>query len=600
MISKLKTIKALSIALALAFGLQTLQGCTKKDDPEFDNYIREPIKANVKGMDTVVSASDLYAGIVMGQIYEGLMQYSYLERPLKVEPLLAAEMPAISKDLKTYTFKIKQGVKFHDSPAFKETGGKGRELVAEDFIYSWKRLADPANHSDGFWIFDGKVKGLSEWRDEASKSGKADYSKPVAGLSAPDKYTLKIELNKPFPQLLYVLTMTGAYVVPKEAVDHFGPEIQNNPVGTGPYKFRSWTRNSKIILDKNPNYHESFYPSKGEPEDQTEGRLADAGKRLPLNDGVIFTEVVEDQPRWLNFRKGQFDWVEIPKDSFDSSVKNDELIPEIAAQGVKLTKWTDPDVTFDSFNQDDPVVGGPKNKLIRQAISLTIDTDEMIKKFYNGRAIPAQGPIPPGLSGYDPNFVNPYKTHDVAKAKELLKKAGYPDGKGLPELVFESSGGTTNRQIAEHFQQSAAKIGIKVRINENTWPQFIDKEKKRKAQIFGMAWSADYPDAENFLQLFYGPNGSPGPNNSNYSNPEYDKLYEKTATMLDSPERTRIYQQMAKMVVEDCPWAFNVHRRAYSLIHGWFKNYKRNLIIVNYIKYYKLDVPAKKEMMKKL
>ncbi len=587
-----------NIFIALAVWVTLLQGCTRKDDPQFANYINEPVKSQVRGLDPTISASDLYTGLVMGQIYEGLMQYAYLERPVKVEPLLSDGMPEISKGNLVYKFKIRKGIFFHDDPSFKATNGKGRELEAADFIYSWKRLADPAYHSDGFWIFDGKVKGITKWREDAIKIGKADYSKPIEGLSAPDKYTLVITLAKPFPQLLYVLTMTGAWALPHEAIENYGGEFQNHPVGTGPYKFRSWVRNSKIILDRNPNYHDDHYPTKGEPEDMNRGLLTDAGKKLPLNDGVIFWELVEDQPRWLNFRKGETDWVEIPKDSFDSAVKKDELIDEIKKQGVELQKWTEPDLTFDALNMEDPILG--KNKYLRQAMMMARDSAAVIQKFYNGRAIIAQGPIPPEIAGYNPNFKNPLKVFNLVKAKELLKKAGYPDGKGLPEFVYDTYGGTTSRQLGEFFQHEMAQLGIKIKIHDNTWPEFMDKQKKRKSQMFGMAWSADYPDAENFLQLFYGPNGSPGPNASNYNNPEFNKLYEQTAVMQDGPARNAIYQKMVDIVAEDCPYIFDAHRKTYTLNNGWFKNFKRNLINLGYIKYYRIDQQAKKELKPKL
>ena len=597
----IKSTQSKHFVFNLAAGILTialLGSCTKKEDTQYVNYVHEAIETNVKGFDPVISG-DLYSGVVMAQIFENLFQYAYLERPVKVEPLLSDGMPTVSKDGLTYTFKIRQGIHFHDDPSFKDNGGKGREIVADDFIYSWKRLIDPKNKSDGAWIFENKVKGFNEWRDEAVKSGSADYSKPVEGFETPDKYTIKIHLLKPYPQILYVLTMVPSAVVPKEAVDFYGPDFQNHPVGSGPYKFKSWTHGAQIVLDKNPTYHDENYPSKGEPVDEANGLLADAGKKLPLNDGVIFYEVVETQPRWLNFRKGNYDWIKIPKDNFDNAVKSDQLVDDFKNQGVMLTKWIEPDTTFDSFNMDDPVVGG-KNKYLRQAMSLAVNTTELIKTFYNGRAIPAQGPIPPDISGYDPHLKNPYRTYDLEKAKDLLKKAGYPDGKGLPEIVYETYSGSDIRQILEYLQQEEAKIGVKIKINMNTWPEFLEKTRARKAQMLGMAWSADYPDGENYLQLFYGPNSSPGPNNSNYNNPVYNKLYEEAAVLQDGPQRNKIYKQMVDILIEDAPWIFDVHRKAYVLSHGWIKNYKRNLILLNYIKYYRIDQEAKAALKKKL
>ena len=219
----------LAITLVSAVLLVT-SGCTKKVDDK-DTTINVALKANVKGLDPI-RANDLYSSTVIAQIFEGLLQYNYLKRPFTLEPALADGMPTVSADGLTHTFKIKKGIHFQDNAAF--PGGKGRELVASDFIYSWKRLADPKNASEGFWIFDGKVKGLNEWA-EALKAGKAKFDDPIEGFSAPDNNTLVIKLKTPYYQLYYVLAMQFAGVVPKEAVDKYGEEFLNNPVGTGPF-----------------------------------------------------------------------------------------------------------------------------------------------------------------------------------------------------------------------------------------------------------------------------------------------------------------------------------------------------------------------------
>lgn len=569
-------------------------GCTKKEDKR-SGYIRRAFNANVKGLDPAL-ISDVYSARVVAHMLEPLFQYNYLERPYKAEPLVAAGMPEVSKDGLTYTIKIKPGIKFHDDPAFKD--GKGRDLTVEDFIYAWKRIADPNIHSENFWLFEGKLKGFTKWRDDAQKTGTTDYSKPIEGLQAVDATTLKIMLEKPFPQLVLILAMPTTAPIAKEVAEKYGKDLMNHPIGTGPYMLEDWTRNSEIVVKKNPSYRQEVYPSKGEASDEAAGFLADAGKPLPLNDGVVFKEYVEDQPRWLNFMKGNLDWVSIPKDNYNVAVVNGELSPDLKKLGISLFGEMSLDVTFNSFNMDDPVVG--KNKLLRQALSLTVDDNDFIQKFYNGRAVQANGPIPPGLSGYDPNFKNPYKGPNIEKAKELLKKAGYPEGKGLPELVFSSSNGSTSRQIAEWYAARFALIGVKLKIEMTTWPEFTDKIKKRKAQIFGMAWNGDYPDAENFLALFYSKNASPGSNNSNYKNPEFDKLYEKASVLPEGAERTELYKKMVAIVAEDTPWIFNTHRKVEATYHGWVRNFKPSELIDNYTKYIRIDKDKKAELSKKL
>ena len=563
-------------------------GCTKKADDK-DTTLNIVLRANVKGIDPI-SANDLYSSTVIEQIYEGLLEYHFLKRPYQLAPGLAEAMPTSSADGLTRTFKLRAGVRFQDDPCFKD--GKGRELVAEDFIYSWKRLADPRNASVGFWIFDGKIKGLNEWA-AAVKAGTADYSTPIEGLKAPDSRTLVIQLNEPYFQLESVLAMPFAMVVPREAVEKYGKEFLNHPVGTGPFMLESWVRNSKVTLKKNPTWRGETYPSEGDPGDKEAGLLEDAGKQIPFVDRFVITELPEDSPRWQNFQKGNFDFAEIPADAFENAVKDRKLVPALADKGAKLSMQAAGDVTYTAFNMKDPVLG--KNKLLRHAISYAQDNATFIRNFYNNRAIPSQSPVPPGFSSYDPNFRNPYAQFSVAKAKETLAKAGFPEGKGLPTLQYEGLSDSKSRQQAEFFQQNLAAIGIKVLINSNTWPQFQDKIKQGKAQIFGIAWAADYPDAQNFYQLYYSKNMSPGPNDSSFSNPEFDRIYERSLKTAPGPERDALYHQLRDIVVEEAPWMYIGHRETYRAYHGWLHNMKPNEVSHAWYKYLRVDPKKRAE-----
>lgn len=577
----------------IAASLLIFSACTKKVDNK-DSTINAIIEANIEGLDPV-NLNDVYANTVATQIYETLLHYHYLKRPLQLQPLLAAEMPKVSADGLTHTFKIKTGMRFQDSEAFPD--GKGREVTAEDFIYSWKRLADPANRSEGFWVFDGRIKGLNEWREKKQK-GEADYSTPVEGLKAPDKHTLVIQLTQPYYQLQYVLALSYTAVVPKEAVDKYGPEFMNHPVGTGPYKFDSWVRGSKVTLSKNPTWHGGTYPTEGAPGDKEAGLLEDAGKALPFAEKLVFHEIIEDQPRWLNMMKGNVDFSSIPKDNFDNSVKGKELTDELKKKGLKLFISVEPDITYTAFNMTDPVLS--KHEAVRKAMSLAYDTNTLIEKFYNGRAIVAHSPIPPDVDAYDPSFRNPYKEYDVAKAKELLKTAGFPEGKGLPEFEYHTTSTSTARQMAEYFKQNMEAIGIKVKIVTSAWPQFTAKIREKKAQIWGIAWLADYPDAENFLQLLYGGNASPGPNGANFKNDEFDKLYREAALLPPGPARTKLYHKMRDIVVEKSPWIPNAHRLGYLVYHSWLKNFKHHPIIYDNYKYMKIDTQLRADQKAKL
>ena len=566
--------------------------CTMKSKLDPPNTIHTYSIAKIKGLDPIF-ADDLYSGQEVGRVYEGLLQYHYLKRPYILIPHLAEILPEVSSDGKMLTFHLKKGVLFQDDPSFKATGGKGREMTAEDVVYSWKRLADPKLSSSGWWIFDGKIIGLNEWRNASSKAGSTDYSQAVEGLRALDRYTVQIKLIQRSAQFLYFLAMPFSAIVPREAVDTYGKEFLNHPVGTGPFKLQEFNPSSKLVWVKNPTYRRELYPSEGEPGDKEAGLLEDAGKPLPLSDKVIVQIIIESQPQWLNFLAGKLDSSSIPKDNFSQAITaSKELTLELKAKGIHLIKAPDVDITHESFNMSDPLMG--KNKLLRQALSLAYDQEEVIKLFYNGRAIAAQGPIPPGLAGYDPDFTNPYRQFNVAKAKDLLAKAGYPGGKGLPPIEYATIADSTSRQMNEFLERSLSAIGVSLKVNSYSWPEFNAAIKNRKGQMWGYAWGGDYPDAENFLQLFYSKNSSPGPNDSNYSNPEFDKLYEKSLTLQDTPERTALYRQMAKIVIEDCPWIFGSYRLAYVLVQPWLKNVKVHDFDHGRIKYYRVDASLKK------
>ncbi|MGE0616991.1 MAG: ABC transporter substrate-binding protein [Bacteriovoracia bacterium] len=580
----------------LAFAVAT--GCQKKGDGAGnagENTLNVAIIEKIKGLDPA-HASDLYAGRQVGYAYESLLDFHYLIRPYKLSPSLAEAIPTISKDGKTITFKIRKGVLFQDDPCFKATQGKGRELTAHDFVYSFKRLADPKELSEGWWIFDGRIVGLNEWADAAKAAGKADYDKPIEGLKAIDNYTLQIQLKNRSTQFLYYLAMPFSMVVPREAVEMYGADFIRNPVGTGPFRLVRNQSNlgAKLVWERNPTYRVNTYPTEGAPGDKEAGLLDDAGKRLPFVDKIVATVYVESQPMWLNFLAGKVDVSGIPKDSFAQAITpSKDLTDELKAKGMKLQVNVDLEVTHESFNMTDPLFG--KNKLLRQALSYALNIEPLIEIFYNGRAIPAQGPIPPGLSGYDEKFKNPYRQFNLTKAKETLAKAGYPEGKGLPPIEYNTTSSTTARQFTEYTQKAFAEIGVKLKVNSMSWPEFNEAIKNRKGQMYGFAWSADYPDAENFLQLFYSKNMSPGPNDSNYSNPEYDKLYDQALLLADTPERTAIYKKMVAILVEDCPWIFGAHRRTYALHYGWLKNYKMHQFDHTAVKYLRVDAEARKK-----
>lgn len=557
-------MKIVSILLSLCLAT-SLVSCTKKK--EIGNTLRIAMRAKFKSMDPA-HGGDYYSNIQITRAYEPLLQYSYLKRPYAIEPNLAEAMPSISKDGKTYTFKIRKGVRFQDDPCF--AGGVGRELVAEDFVYSFKRLLDPKEGSDLRWVLDGKVKDFK----------------------AVGTHTLVIELLQRNDSFIHGLTMPGASVVAKEAVEKYGQDFTMHPVGTGPFKLER-ILNNQIVWIKNPTYRDVRVP---------EG-LDGAGSRMPMVDKIIDDIVTEDQPAWLNFMQGNHDYMlKIPKDNVNR-VWGDDHKPTKELNDKKITVHTVPGMNFTyvAFNMEDPVVGGEKNRYLRQAMSLAYDEGPAIEKFYLGLATRAEFLIPPGIAGYDSSYKNPMRAYNLIKAREILAANGHAEGKGIPELTYEATSDTTARSVAEYFQRSMALLGIKVNLNFSTWPELLSKIRKKNVQMFGIQWLYDYPDAENGLQLLYSKNESPGSNEANYKNAKFDALYLKAAPLSDSgrdgPQRRKLIESMRKKVEEDVPWIFGVHKMETRLTHDWVKNFKVHAFEHQIDKYLKIDVPAREKSL---
>lgn len=533
-----------------------------------------------------IQISDVYSHDQAGKVYEALYEYHPFKRPYELMPNLALAMPKVSGDGLQYEIKIQSGIRFQDDPAF--PSGKGRELKIDDLLYSIKRLADPKNLAKGFWILDGKIKGLNEWREKHKKTEKTDYNEVIEGMRKIDDYTVLFTLTKPFPQFIYALAMGQTFVVAKEAVDHYGEEFMNHPVGTGPFVLEK-NEPHRLTFLKNPNFREKYFPSENPEEDK---------KRIPFLDKITVDIIVETQPRWMNFQKANLDFIFVPSDSFQEVVGTDgELKPELKKMGVQMSVDPLMDVTYSAFNMENKLF---QNKKLREAISLAYDREEENKLFYNGTGILAQSVIPPSMKGYEEDFKNPLVKYNLEMAKKLLAEAGYPGGKGLPEISLEVTNATTARQQAEHFALNLKRIGVKIKPVINTWPELSNKAHKSQFMLLSMAWLADYPDAENFLALLYCPNKSPGSNAASYCNPEYDKLYEKAVIMQDSPERTKLYEELNHFVAREIPWIFSLHRTRHHLVHAWVKNFMFTEFSSSQFQYLDIDLKKKKEILTNL
>lgn len=571
-----------------ALGL--LSACSPGKDP--GNVYRGALIANLKSFDPA-QASDSYSVQAQFQIYEGLYEYHYLARPYRIQPALAAAPPEVGDDGRVYTIRVRTGVEFADDECF--PGGVGRRFTAHDFVYSIKRLADVRTRTYGWWVFDGKIKGLDAFRDASERLPPlldtvhpALYDTEIEGLRALDDSTLRIELTRPYPYFPYLLAMPYAAVVAREAVEHYGPEFLNNPVGTGPFVLAEWRRGLRLAFERNPKYRHGFYPTEGTAEDSAAGLLADAGKPLPFVDRVELYIFNETQPMWLNFLRGHLDRSSIPRDNYSQAVTPERgLRGDFAERGIRLHRANLLDVTYISVNMEDPVLG--VNRDLRRAMQTGYDVETVIERFYSGRGVRAHGLIPPGIFGHDPKAHAPYAVHDTALARRLLAEAGYPNGEGLPEFSYLTLANTEARQRGEHFAQNMASLGIRIRINGVTWPEYLERMRTRRFELASASWMADYPDPENFLQLLYGPNASPGSNNSNFDHPEYNRLFERMALLPDTPERLEIVRRMQQIATEELPWLFMAHRSSELLSQPRLHNVKASAVNEAPVKYYRVD-----------
>ncbi|MBK24853.1 MAG: hypothetical protein CME70_12715 [Halobacteriovorax sp.] len=564
----------------LIFSMLLSFSCTKKRSNGSGKKVLHVYTQDVQGFDPVYAANVSTAKEV-AKVYEGLLEYHYLKRPYVLQGNLAEGLPTVSEDGLTYTFKIKKGVMFHDDPAF--LNGKGRELVASDFVYSIMRIADKKLGSSGWWLFDDRIEGLNNWRE----NGNSDYSLPVSGLKAIDSHTLQFKLTKVYPQFLYALAMCYSYAIPKEAVAKYGKDFPMHAVGTGPFILKEYVVKSKFRYIKNPNYREKYFPTEGAPR-YSEFVKNYAGKKLPLVDEIDVRVILENQTQWLNFSAGKIDYLDIPKDNFDSSIIGNKLSEDLKKKGVHLEVAPSLSTYYVAFNQSHEVL---RNVHLRRAISLAIDIDEYNKLFYNGTGLSAQSIIPPGLSGYKKDFKNPWKGKNIEKAKEQLALAGYPNGKGLPRITLDTMNKTHHRQQAEYFKKELAAAGIKIETISSTFPEFKRRIQNREVMLLTYGWIGDYPDAENFFQLLYGPNKPPGTNYAGYNDEEFNKLYKTSTVMAPSEKRKELYEKMNLMVADTVPWVYLIHLQEYFLFHDHLKNFLKSDFIYGFEQY--LDVVKK-------
>ena len=546
--------------------------------------------------------SDIYSGFVISAIFDTPLDYDYLARPLKLVPLTLEAMPEVSADGLTYTMRVKPGIYFADDPVF---NGKKRELVAEDFVYSIKRVLDPKVASPLLGEIEGKIAGTEEALARARKANKFDYDAPIEGLKALDRYTWRVKLTEPFYAFIYNFAdCRFSCAVAREVVEKYGDDVGEHPVGTGPYRMAFWKRSSRMVFERNPNYREEHWhaePPAGDVRGEQIQRELE-GKLLPIIDRVEVNVIEETQPRWLAFLNGEFDLMYgLPEEYANQAIPGNKLAPNLRKKGLQMEQAVNMDLTYSYFNMEDPEVGGytPDKVALRRAISLAYKTRDEISILRKGLAIPAETPYSPGVSGYDPNFRTNANEYSPAKAKALLDMFGYVDRDGdgyreMPDgspLVIHANSSPTavDQQYDELWKRSMDAIGIRITFRKAKWPDLLKESNLGKLQFWRLGGSAAAPDADTWLQTLYGPNAGEKGNRSRFRNAEYDRIYEKARVLPDGPERTKLYEQLAKICVAYAPYKIHVHRIATDIWYPWVIGYRRLPIIGNHFWKY-LDI----------
>jgi len=509
-----------------------------------------------------VQGSTLYTDFVIKNIYDTLYSYKYLKRPYELKPNLAVAMPEVSPDGLTYTIRIKQGVEFADSEVF--PNGVGREVTARDFVYSLKRHFDPANRSQGAWLWQGKIVGLDQWKDAG-----ASYDAVVSGLRALDDYTIQIQLTTPYPQLVFTLAMQQSAIVPREAVERYGREFGVNPVGSGPFTLKSF-HTQRAVLTRNGNFRQEPVDIYYEGFDQSvHGPLGLEqlhGRAPPFVDRLEIQFIEQTAARWNSFTKGtEAQFTSVPPEQIDVVVAQKQPTVVLNAefdQQYFHTAELEAGMIYQLFNMDDASVGysddpvqNERNKALRCAIRMGFNWPDRIDRFYYGIGQAYPGVIPPVVPEFDPNMAQESVLYDPDGARQLLAANGW-NTSNLPIIEYGAPSVVTQLQMFEQFRGWMLNIGYpaeKIKLRSfATFGDFIRAASERKIMFLGMGWGLDYPDAQNTLQLFYGPFGAPGSNFANWVNDEFDALYDETAVMQPSAERTAMFREMNQMVVDEC------------------------------------------------
>ncbi|MCB9094579.1 MAG: hypothetical protein H6621_05870 [Halobacteriovoraceae bacterium] len=539
-----------------------LFSCTK-NNKNIKSKITMPLSSNISTLDPAVAFDEISLNVIY-QLYETLYEYKYNVDEPQIIPLLAEDLPEIDEKGTKYTFKIKKNIQYHDHPAFQ---GQKRTLKAQDFINQIKRLAFLGTKSQGFWLFDGKIEGINEFRNLAKDNLEDFFKFNISGVQIVNDYEFSIKLTKPYPQMIYAMTMAFTVPVPEEVIRFEKNNLNDIEIGTGPFILKEFSRSHRIIIQKFSSYHD--------PE-------------LPKVETFEFPIIKEAQTRWLNFLKNKIDFFAVTTDHFNVALNPDASLKEgLQDKGFLLKKAPTFTYWWLSFNMNDPVVG--KNLNLRKAIAHAIDVDKYIELFTNNTGIKANSIYHPYIYGYSPSAKLPYQ-YNIEVAKKYLSEAGFPEGKGLSTLQFDTrSNDNQSLHRAEFIKSQLHQIGIDIKITTNNFPTFLRKAKEGKLQFWQDGWTLDYPDSENILQLLLSTNHPPGPNTTYYNNPSFDSSFSHLAVMLNTPAKKELMENMEQTVLDDAAWIMQFYSQKFVLYNKRIQNYFPSPVVNNFLKYLEIS-----------
>jgi ABC-type transport system substrate-binding protein len=546
------------------------------------NTLNLIIDDKIESLDPAKAYSD-DSLFVSSQVLEPLYQYHYLKRPYELQPLLAEDFPKIGEEGKLIEIKIKKNIFYHPHKAF---GSVARELIAEDFVTQLKRISLESLQSPGRGLFLGLIEGFSEYSEKVKNDWRDIHTKELSGVTAQDKYTLRIKLLKNDPNLIYYLSLNFMTPMPWEIVNYFTNNLDHTLIGTGPYLFQG-IKNSQISMSKNKMYREDFYPTSGDRYANV-GKLLDSSReKIPFIDNLRFEISGDEGSRWEKFLKKEVDILTVPK-TYISKLFDDvgALNPELSHKKIVLKHFPAMANRWLAFNMRDPVLG--KNIYLRKAIAHALNYSDYIKQLTLNTSLRANSLLVPGIAGYSPAKDFPFN-YDLELSRAYLKKANLKISGKIPKIVYSTRGNQGISLEEAHFiKRQLELIGLKVDLQILTFPEFLKKGRAGELMFFTDNWLFDYPNAENILQLLVSTN-APGINKSGYFNPKIDELYLKLKETNNLDERDLIIRKMEELVFKDVPWIPLMYDSSFILHYPEIKNFRESSIIRNYIKYLKIE-----------